>query len=121
MTRTAHGLEAGGGLDWRIDAACRGLDPSIWDLASGRDAYIMAHSICDDCPVRRQCEDFGRRTNAEGMIFGGVDMPNRHLSDPNRRKRIGFCAQCGNIFEGENSRQRFCGTACRIANWSKVR
>lgn len=78
--RSAWDLEADHDLDWRLSAACRGEDPEMWSLAHdlvGRERNAAAKEICRHCPVKRECLEFGLRTNAVGMIFGGKNMGTR--------------------------------------------
>lgn len=60
MSRSAHGLSTGGGQDWRIRAACVGMDPEAFHPGDGAlsAANRQALAACRDCPVRLRCRDW---------------------------------------------------------------
>ena len=90
--------------DWRKDAACRGMDPGFFMPERG-DANLIkaAKQICDTCPVKNECRDYGleehRRSDLDG-IFGGLtkierlrilrteNLPRRRQTPLNRRNLI---------------------------------
>lgn len=101
--------------DWRLSAACRGLDTSLWfpseagDSASNR----LAKRICKTCPVQPQCLQFALDNNEPWGVWGGMsarqrlDFQRRRLrprsmdshgteSDYNLHLRLGTvpCAEC---------------------------
>ncbi len=46
--------------EWRMNAACRGVDPELFFPAAeggpARDAQVAAaKAVCARCPVRREC------------------------------------------------------------------
>lgn len=43
---------------WMVDAACRGMDTSLFYAERGADVS-EARSVCAGCPVAAQCEDYG--------------------------------------------------------------
>lgn len=120
--RSAFDLEADTGLDWRLDAACRGHDPELWTLGSaankpqhGRNRQAMR--ICGDCPVRRECYRFAERTDSIGMIFGGVLFPERKKG--HKRVTTRHCAHCRKQFTAtdRSNAAGVCSDACRKAIW----
>src|SRR5262245_7958944 len=119
MTRSAFGFDDKGD-DWRDYAACRGLDPDMWELAPGyrhSGLYQTAHRICDGCHVKAECLAFAKENGACGMIFGGVDFdfrperPDRPLAVVQSRQcereacRVEFQSACVNV--------RFCSMRCQ--------
>lgn len=66
--------------DWMVDAACRGLgeeDPVLADKLffpdGKKDPYREErHMICDDCPVRRECEIYGNYAGRQDGAWGGL-------------------------------------------------
>jgi WhiB family transcriptional regulator, redox-sensing transcriptional regulator len=64
--------------DWWHDAACRGLDPSIFyhpDDERGvlrRRREYNAKAICEPCPVRRACLDWALTLPELHGIWGGL-------------------------------------------------
>ena len=120
--RSAYDLEPDTGLDWRLDAACRGHDPELWTLGSaankpqhGRNRQAVR--ICGDCPVRRECYRFAERTDSVGMIFGGVLFPERKKRKPPVIQTQ--CRKCRMSFGATNVRQRFCSAKCRSLTWGQ--
>lgn len=63
------------GDDWRLLAACRGVDPDVFfPPAHDYEALKLARSYCARCPVRDECADWADRhesTRRQG-IFGGM-------------------------------------------------
>jgi len=102
------------------DAACRGQDPTLWDLdhethrgLSHRCVKCQAAlALCQRCPVRRRCADEAVATHDVYTIRGGWPMVlvasrrPRHQSAPAVQ-----CVQCGlPVLRG--ARARFCSTIC---------
>jgi WhiB family redox-sensing transcriptional regulator len=68
---------------WREQAACRGLDTSIFFPPSDLEAGA-AKAICAQCPVREQCLEWAIASRQEEGIWGGMtDGERRRL----RRRR----------------------------------
>lgn len=44
-------------MDWRAEAACRGVDPSLF-FPERAESAAEAKAICWGCPVRRECLAF---------------------------------------------------------------
>lgn len=62
--------------NWRYRASCRDVDPEIFTLATQSNlrqlaANEQARRLCHTCPVAPECRDFGKRSGAEGVIYGG--------------------------------------------------
>lgn len=114
--RAAWGLLTSDDEKWRLQAACRGEDPTWWELTPGNKhtgPYRQAHQICASCPVWRDCLQMAERTGSEGLIFGGVDFGGAHSG----RARAVFyanCRRCGRTYGARNRLQTFCSPACRV-------
>jgi len=65
--------------DWRLDAACRDLDTSIF-FPETDDAVATAKAICAACPVREACLEFALITRQDDGVWGGLD--------ENERRRV---------------------------------
>jgi len=74
-------------LDWKSDAACRGIDTGIFFPDSEADAGI-ALEVCATCPVRQACLDFALRTRQDDGIWGGHTEAERRRM----RRRVGRTA-----------------------------
>jgi hypothetical protein len=76
MTRTAWGLDTDTPdlHEWRLHAACRGYDPSWWDLVGRKFTAenVKAREICAGCPVKDECEAMGKATGSWGVILAGT-------------------------------------------------
>ena len=69
--------------NWRDDAACTGLDTSMFFPASDAEAG-PAKAVCASCPVRDQCLEWAMATRQEDGVWGGMtDNERRRL----RRRR----------------------------------
>lgn len=69
--------------DWREDAACRGIESSVFfspDAERGQaraQRESRARRICADCPVLRQCRDHALVTGEPYGIWGGTTETDR--------------------------------------------
>ena len=66
----------GTGLDWRVDAACRGADPDLFfaDIGPARDLRPLAElawRYCQPCPVIDRCHQSADRAAGTVGIWGG--------------------------------------------------
>jgi len=53
-------------------AACRGQDPEAWFPERGQSTVgNIAKNICFECPVRKQCDDYNKRTGPNEGIWAG--------------------------------------------------
>ena len=71
------------GGTWRDEAACRGYNPELWfPLGNTAAADIeLAKTICDNCPVQRQCGAEAEADPRLDGIWGGL------TEDERARKR----------------------------------
>jgi WhiB family transcriptional regulator, redox-sensing transcriptional regulator len=79
-------------MDWRKAGACLAADPDLFfPVSAGAAAsneYSRALSMCDGCPVKRQCLDFAMQTGEANGIWGGTTPEERIrvLRGRNRRR-----------------------------------
>lgn len=67
--------------DWRLRAACVGVDPELFfPDGNGDPRRKQAQAICDDCPVRRECLKFAEREDIPYGVFGGRTARERGIS-----------------------------------------
>ena len=73
-----------GALDWRTQAACRGIDPSLWFPSRGKRGVRLglARAVCDACPVRQECLDYAVRNRILHGVWGGTTEKHRRLLYP---------------------------------------
>ncbi len=57
-------------LPWRANAACRGLDPSIFYPVTDEEAH-HAKSVCDLCPVQSTCLEHALGIREKEGVWGG--------------------------------------------------
>jgi hypothetical protein len=90
--------------------------PELWDSTDPTDQQ-EARTACGFCPVRDQCEQWGR-----GEIYGvwGGKVMGRTSTPPKARKltRTGVAASCAwadcaRVFEQFRSDNRFCSRQCQ--------
>jgi WhiB family redox-sensing transcriptional regulator len=60
-------------VKWMDRAGCKNADPALFDTELGvsPDA-AAAKDICYECPVRDECEAYGRDNRFPENIFGGL-------------------------------------------------
>jgi WhiB family redox-sensing transcriptional regulator len=58
-------------LDWKLKAACRDLDTSLFFPDSEADA-APAQEVCAGCPVRAECLEFALATRQHDGVWGGL-------------------------------------------------
>lgn len=66
--------------DWRLKAACRGMDPEMFFTSDGfetkqeRDEReVEAKSVCARCPVRAECLDYSIKAGERYGVWGGLN------------------------------------------------
>ena len=58
---------------WMSDAACLDNDPSYWFPEPEWAVGVKGKAICEGCPVRKQCLEYGMDPALRFGIFGGLD------------------------------------------------
>jgi hypothetical protein len=97
--------------DWRVQAHCRGEEPTWWDTYPATDEggqwkNRAAIAVCRTCPVQRQCVQEAAAYRDDGVIRGGWKFTGQ-LVDARR------CWRCGRWFVAKKaSARRFCREAC---------
>ncbi|MEU1598318.1 WhiB family transcriptional regulator [Streptomyces sp. NPDC005708] len=93
--------------DWQMNAACRGMDSSIFFAVPGesRDAQRRreerARSICSRCKVQTHCAAFAVKAAECHGIWGGQSMSQPQPAA--RKARTGPDSDSNNLkFEGTN-------------------
>ena len=74
-------------LTWSSEAACRGLDVSLFfttdDLEASRgknaETTVASIAICEQCPVKAECLNHALDYEAEGIWGGTTPIERRHL------------------------------------------
>ena len=56
---------------WEAEAACRGMDPSIFFPLNEDDA-LEAVAVCRACPVRDECLSWALETRERFGVWGGT-------------------------------------------------
>lgn len=81
---------------WRESAACRGMDPDLFDVSSGGFPHRSAVEACFDCPVRGDCAVSQARFEVgeprpPSTLHGGMvgEARRRWLLDPEVRRVVG--------------------------------
>lgn len=60
--------------NWRLHAACRGLDAEIWyPMPGDHETRARAIIICASCPVTSACEELAERHGTSAGIYAGRD------------------------------------------------
>lgn len=79
-------LIEGYGESWQDDAACVGVDPSLFFPERGKTAR-EAKKICAECVVREECLTFGVETRQPYGVWGGMTERERRAERRRRRER----------------------------------
>jgi len=72
---------------WRLQAACRGLDPSIFYPSTDDESDAdQAKAVCDQCPIRQACLEHAlTRREREGVWGGATEKERRRMIRQRRR------------------------------------
>lgn len=75
--------------EWKADAKCRDTETSVFfnDFEKGRieDRKVILE-FCNDCPVKQDCFDYGRKTHSYGVYGGSYMYRGKPLKHPLRLK-----------------------------------
>jgi WhiB family redox-sensing transcriptional regulator len=65
------------GVDWKDDAACRGMDGTIFFAGDNNHYDHRAIPTCQTCTVKERCLEFAINNNINYGIWGGMTPPER--------------------------------------------
>ncbi len=72
--------------DWRLKAACKGLDPELFfstdafEAKQDKDAReAEAKAVCASCAVREECLDYAIKAGERYGIWGGLTETERRI------------------------------------------
>lgn len=72
---------------WRQQAACRGLDPSIFYPSSDdEDDAEPAKAVCEECPIRQACLEHALTRRERDGVWGGATEKERRRIIRQRRR-----------------------------------
>lgn len=87
------------------DAACRGMDPTLFFPEQGEDAR-QAKAVCATCPVTEECEQDRQIFGIKHGVWGGMAEADRRKT---RRMSIARrCPRCATIHRVEPHGPRYC-------------
>jgi WhiB family redox-sensing transcriptional regulator len=72
-------------LSWRQQAACRGLEPTIFFPATDEEAEV-AKAVCDQCGVRQACLEHALGSREREGVWGGATERERRRIIRQRRR-----------------------------------
>lgn len=72
--------------DWRLRAACRGLDIEVF-YSTDEAEVQRALDICDGCPVREPCLDVAMGQRESFGVWGGTAEASRRRVFRRERRR----------------------------------
>lgn len=78
---------------WKVDAACQGMDPEIFFPGNGRPGMTpeassqarSARQVCLSCPVQAQCLEWALTNHVAFGIWGGLGERSRKIARRERR------------------------------------
>lgn len=56
---------------WRLDAACRGMDPEVFHNVKGQPVHLEARAACAACTVRFDCLSYAVNNGIKVGYWGG--------------------------------------------------
>lgn len=72
---------------WRLQAACRGLDPAIFYPSTEDDAEAEpAKEVCAQCPIRLACLEHALTRREKDGVWGGATEKERRRMIRQRRR-----------------------------------
>jgi WhiB family redox-sensing transcriptional regulator len=71
---------------WADEAACRGLDPSIFYPATEEEA-APAKQVCEECPVKDVCLEHAIERREHNGVWGGATERERQRIIRRRRRQ----------------------------------
>lgn len=102
---------------WRVQAACRGMDPNLFHPDSGGFAgQRAAKAVCWACPVREACLEYAVTNGERYGIWGGMSERQRRELVRDQRETSRVCLVCGVAFPLEmvgGQKPLLCSDACR--------
>ena len=72
-------------LTWKVDGACRWVDPELFYPASDAEAE-PAKAVCGACAVQQRCLDFAFEAREYEGVWGGLTGSERRARQ--RRERV---------------------------------
>jgi WhiB family redox-sensing transcriptional regulator len=74
--------------EWKLEAACTGMDYDTFFPAVGYNQHdIHARTICETCPVKRECLMFAVNNRIQYGIWGGLTPIQRKRITPTKWRR----------------------------------
>lgn len=74
-------------LTWRTQAACRGLDPTVfYPTSEFEEEAEPAKAVCAVCPVRTDCLEHALSVREKDGIWGGATEKERRRIIRQRRR-----------------------------------
>lgn len=72
---------------WRLQAACRGLDPAIFYPSTEDEADAEpAKEVCAQCPIRTACLEHALTRREKDGVWGGATEKERRRMIRQRRR-----------------------------------
>ena len=101
--------------EWRLQAACRGLDPELFFPHRAEVAELRsALEVCSVCPVQDECLQWALDNSEREGVWGGLPASSRRRvrSETLAKDRVVVCTVCGSEFLG-HVRSKICSDHCR--------
>lgn len=80
-------------MSWRDEAACKGMDPSLFFAEKGSYAPVAvreAKKVCAGCPVRQSCAEDAIDNGYRFGVWGGLTPKERRAFGRARRRTPGL-------------------------------
>ncbi len=81
MNAAGNRLADHDGWEWRLEAACRSVDPDLFfpmgRTGAAEDQIAAAKGVCRQCLVREQCLDYAVATRQQDGVWGGTSEDER--------------------------------------------
>ena len=73
-------------LSWWAQAACGGVDATLFFPEADDDPALDAKAVCADCPARVACLDHALRNGEKAGVWGGTTERDRRRIVRQRRQ-----------------------------------
>lgn len=82
-------MDAGTGVRWIKQAACRGMSTSVFFVEHGQGKDVKhAIAICRRCPVREDCLEYALANGERFGVWGGLTVNQREKVRDDRRAAL---------------------------------
>jgi WhiB family redox-sensing transcriptional regulator len=110
--------------DWRMGAACAGVDPELFFALTEREVGA-AKLICRECRVLADCREWADQHDITYGVWGAESEEERRArlvgAPSTTSASLAMCEHCNRAYLRRRRGQQFCSHRCHHASMAKVR